>query len=253
MRKNFRDKNYICFTSDLDWAPEPAIEKTLKLFLENEIRPTIFVTHPSDMINEYENKIDLGIHPNFISPSSQGDSIEDIIEYCIKLAPDAKVFRCHRWFSCNDIYDCLLKKGFLYESNLCTSMEIVDPFIQRSGMLCLPVFFEDGAYIIKSEKIDFELVKYNFMQNGLKVINIHPMHYALNTPYFQYTRHIKDRLSRQEWNTMDVGTLTKMAYQGYGIADFINELMEFIKAESVEVITLKNAYDLCTQGDKCSE
>lgn len=79
------------------------------------------------------------------------------------------------------------------------------------------------------------------------------MHYALNTPYFQYTRHIKDRLSRQEWNTMDVGTLTKMAYQGYGIADFINELMEFIKAESVEVITLKNAYDLCTQGDKCSE
>ncbi len=46
-----------------------------------------------------------------------------------------------------------------------------------------PGFFEDGAYIMHSDKIDFNMVKQKFMQNGLKVVNIHPMHFALNTPY----------------------------------------------------------------------
>ena len=50
----FEEENYICFTSDLDWAPEAAIEDTLRLFLENDISPTVFVTHESEVINKYQ-------------------------------------------------------------------------------------------------------------------------------------------------------------------------------------------------------
>lgn len=247
--KRFRERNYLCFTCDLDWAPEIAIEKTLDLFLKNGIRPTVFVTHPSKVIEQYRDRIDIGVHPNFIQPSSQGGDTEEVIAYCMRLAPDAKVFRCHRWFSGNDVCDSMAGKGFLYESNLCTKMEIVDPFIHRSGMLCLPVFFEDGSYIIQSEKIDFDSVKGRFLQNGLKVIDIHPMHFALNTPYFQYTRQIKDRLSRQEWNAMDENTLSRLAYRGCGISDFILDLVEFAKTEKTELITLGQAYEMCMQGE----
>lgn len=93
------------------------------------------MTHPSEIINKNRRNIDIGIHPNFIAPSSQGNSIEEVIDYCVNLAPDTKVFRAHRWFSSNDIYDYLSKKGFVYESNLCTDMEIIDSFIHRSGMI----------------------------------------------------------------------------------------------------------------------
>lgn len=248
-REKFRQENYICFTSDLDWAPEAAIKETLDLYSKNGIHPTIFVTHRSNAINEYRDKIDLGIHPNFIAPSSQGNSIEEIINYCIELVPNAKVFRSHRWFSSNDIYDILTNKGLVYESNLCTDMDIVDPFIQRSGMICFPVFFEDGAYIIHYGKMDFESVKHRFMQNGLKIVNIHPMHYALNTPYFKYTRLIKDKLTRNEWNMMDKDTLSGLKYDGVGIANFIQDLICFVRTQNVRLITLEQAYMLCTEKE----
>ena len=86
-RELFRQDNYICFTSDLDWAPEAAIEETLEFYFQNGIHPTIFVTHPSKVVNKYKNKINLGIHPNFILPSSQGNSMEEIVEYCVNLFP----------------------------------------------------------------------------------------------------------------------------------------------------------------------
>lgn len=248
MRENtkgkFREENYICFTSDLDWAPEAAIRMTLELFRKNRIHPTIFVTHKSMEVERSKNEIDLGIHPNFIQPSSQGESMEEIIDYCVNLVPETKVFRAHRWYSSNDVYDRLLAKGFVYESNLCTGMDLVDPFVQRSGMISFPVFFEDGAYILHSDKIDFGLVKQRFMQNGLKVINIHPMHYALNTPYFQYTRRLKDSLSRQEWNEMDDAMLESLRYQGQGIADFILELIDFAVSGNAKIITLEQAYQM---------
>lgn len=246
-REKFRQENYICFTSDLDWAPEIAIEETLNLFIENKIRPTIFVTHASSAVDKYKEKIDLGIHPNFIQPSSQGSSMDEIISCCMALVPEVKVFRAHRWFASNDVYEQLLGKGITYESNLCTNMDVVEPFIHRSGMISFPVFFEDGAYILHSENIDFESIRNKFMQNGLKVINIHPMHYALNTPYFKYTRQIKDQLSREDWNRMDEDRLESLRYKGKGITDFIHNLIYFTQTSNVKIITLEQAYKLCIE------
>lgn len=249
-RKIFEEENYICFTSDLDWAPEVAIEDTIKLFVENGIRPTIFSTHESDIINKYQDKIDLGVHPNFIQPSSQGNTQTEIIEYCNKIVPDTQVFRCHRWYSSNDIYDALWEKGFRYESNLCTNMDVVAPFLHRSGMICFPVFLEDGAYIYHGYELNFNIVKYKFDQKGLKVINMHPMHYALNTPYFKYTREIKDALSREEWNGMTYERLNELTYKGNGIRNFIQQLISYVKENGMNVITLRQAYDICVTGEK---
>lgn len=247
-RKLFREGNFICFTSDLDWASEAAIRDTLGLFAKNNLKPTIFLTHCSKAVDEMGDKIDVGIHPNFIQPSSQGAELHDVISYCKALAPDAKVFRCHRWYASNDIYDLLARERFQYESNLCTCMDIVAPFLHRSGMVSFPVCFEDGAYIIDHERLAFEDAKKLFQTNGLKVVNIHPMHYALNTPYFRYTREIKDRLSRQEWNGMSEEMLLSLRYQENGIRVFIEDLVQFVKEEKALVISLKEAYEVCQTG-----
>ncbi len=73
------------------------------------------------------------------------------------------------------------------------------------------------------------------------------MHYALNTPYFQYTRQIKDRLTREEWNEMDENMLEDLEFKGHGIRNFILELVEFAEGSNIKIITLKDAYKICMQ------
>ncbi len=239
--------NYISFTTDLDWAPELAVKDTLDMLAANKIRPTVFVTHASTEVKNHSEVIELGIHPNLIMPSSQGESLEEIIDYCCDIVPDTKAFRCHRWYASNDVYKYLWDKGYRYESNLCTNMEVIGPFEHRSGMISFPVFFEDGAHIEHNRELHYSRFKNNFHKEGLKVINIHPMHYALNTPYFSYTRGIKDRLSREEWNGMDQEKLDKLKYDGVGIRDFINDMIEDALCCGAQVVSLLDVYKMCLE------
>lgn len=246
LREKLSKGNYVCFTTDLDWASECAIESELKAFMEANIKPTVFVTHRSNSVEKYRDYIDVGIHPNFIQPSSQGGNEDEIINYCMNIVPEAKSFRSHRWYGSNDIYSKLYKMGIKYESNLCTSLDVIEPFLHRSGMICFPCFLEDGAYIINNSKIDFKDVRCMFQLSGLKVVNIHPMHYALNTPYFSYTRKIKDNLTRQEWNEMTAERLRELEYGGNGIRNFIDEMIEYCSSynSGVTIITLQQAYEM---------
>ncbi|SFQ11704.1 hypothetical protein SAMN04487928_11952 [Butyrivibrio proteoclasticus] len=248
VREKLLKENYISFTTDLDWAPECAIKDTLEMFVGNKIRPTVFITHTSAEVKKFTEAIDVGIHPNLIMPSSQGNNQEEILDFCCGLVSDTKVFRCHRWYASNDVYKYLWNKGYRYESNLCTNMDVVGPFAHRSGMISFPVFFEDGAHIEHNKELQYSHFKDYFRRNGLKVINIHPMHYALNTPYFSYTRGIKDRLSREEWNGMDESRLKELKYDGLGIRDFINDMIEDALSNGAKVISLLDAYKMCLEG-----
>lgn len=241
--------NGFCFTMDVDWASDYIIEETVKCFCEYGIPLTIFNTHNSQYLKsvQTEDWLDVQIHPNFVLPSSQGDDIDSIIDYCFSIQPEAYGFRCHRWFSSNDIYETLLKKGIKYESNICTMMEIVNPFKNRAGILSFPVFFEDGAYIYHKGDFDFETSKSLFAQNGLKVIDFHPMHFMLNTPYFNYMRTIKDNFSREKWNSISDEDLHKLAYNGDGIRSFMESLIEFIQKNKIDVFNMEYIYKHSTK------
>lgn len=247
--KELMNENIICFTMDTDWASDYAIKKTIDFFIENEITLTVFSTNPSKVIREYSDmgKIDVGIHPNFLNGSSQGNTKEEIIEYCMNTVPKTEVFRCHRWYADNDIYNLLYSKGFRYESNLCTRFEIVKPFIHRSGMISFPVFFEDGGFIQFGHDLDFCNTLCLYKQKGIKTVNFHPMHFMLNTPYFQYTRKIKDSVSRESWNSMDGETIEKIKYQGNGITDYMKNMVEFAQKEKLKNFTLKQLYQKITE------
>lgn len=235
----------VCYTSDMDWASEFVISQMLGYFEEQDIHPTIFMTHPSPCIEEYakRGKVDLGIHPNFILPSSQGDSVTNIVDYCLNLLPGAKVFRCHRWYASNDIYDLLYQKGIRYDSNLCTLMEVVAPFRHRSGMISFPTFFEDGAWLYHGLSLKFMDSVALFNQPGLKVINIHPMHFVLNTPYFRYMRDIKDRLPRESWNSLTMQNIQDLKNcDEIGIQDFLHNLIKYYQILGVRQYTLREVY-----------
>ena len=243
-REILEKESYICITSDLDWASDYASRRTFEYFDENGVKVTAFVTNPNKAVDEFahKGKIKLGIHPNFMPDSSQGKSYDEVIDYCLKLVPGAECFRAHRYYDVNDTMDKLTKRGIKYESNVCTLMDIVPPFLHRSKTISFPIFWEDGAFLYYSENFDFDLMEKQLLSPGLKVINIHPMHLMLNTPYFKYTREIKDCLSREEWNRMDEEVIDKLSFKGEGITNYIDKVMHTIQKNNIKTFFLEDIY-----------
>lgn len=237
-------RRIFCFTSDIDWASEYAIKKTAEFFGDFGIAPTMFLTHKSEAADSLvrSGAADAGIHPNFLPGSSQGDSFEEVIDFCLRLLPDAKCYRSHRYFEVNDTMESLARRGVEYASNVCTMLENAAPFVNRSAMVSFPIFMEDGAYLLNGMPLDFAEAKALFDGPGLKVINAHPMHLMINTPHFRYTREIKDRLSREEWNSLDASSIAKLLYGGRGIADLLRDICEYAASSGAEIKTLKELY-----------
>ena len=243
----FKDIDAFSVTMDVDWASDYVIKKAVTFFQGCQIPLTLFFTHMSPYIHHLiqTERVSYGIHPNFIQPSSQGEDKESVIDYCMTHFPQAEAFRAHRWYADNDIYTELYNRGIRYESNLCTMLDVIPPFVHRSGMVSFPAFFEDGAYLYHGLDLNFSSVKSYFEQPGVKVINIHPMHLLVNTPDFQYMRDIKESVSRDVWNSMSDEIIEQVRNKATrGITDFITELADYLVQKNVPRYTLAQLYHM---------
>src|SRR3990167_471137 len=184
------------------------------------------------------------IHPNFLPDSSHGNSFAEVIDYCIKLVPDADGFRCHRYFEVNDIMDDFAKLKFKFVSNHCTQCETnIKPLLHRSGLLSLPIFLEDGGYLLMNPALDFDTLIPRLNTPGLKIINFHPAHMAFNTPHFQYTRKIKDSMSREAWNNISKSEIKKAEEKGTGIRKIIQKIIDFAFNNNHKIFSMHDIYE----------
>ncbi|MFW9872775.1 MAG: hypothetical protein ACFFG0_06690 [Candidatus Thorarchaeota archaeon] len=219
--------NSLVVTIDLDWAPEPAIEETLDFLKSKNIFPTVFVTHRSPRVEASMDEIEVGLHPYFGKNSSHGTTILDVVKHVTDFPYNIPAFRCHRFGVCNLSKQALKEKGMMISSNVCTDLEVVSPFKDRFGLLEVPIFLEDGGYLWRQHLLEInQNLKNTMLGEGIKVIIIHPMHFAINTPNFAYMYNIKRSMSREKWKCMTKTTLDKLRWKGIGIRNFIIELLE---------------------------
>ena len=247
MKNIWEEEPVVCFTSDIDWASEDMIKKTFQLLGLKSLKITIFNTHQSSELKTklINKEIDMLIHPNFLPNSSHGNSFEEIIENCLKFCPEAKGFRSHRYFEVNDIFEIFNKYGFKYFSNFCTRCEnYLRPNLHRSGLLSIPIFFEDGGFLLMDPTLNFNNFLENFSKPGLKVINFHPAHICFNTPDFQYTRKIKDSVSRKEWNNLSAENLKRIEYDKFGIRNFIENMIEYTQKKNMKLVSLEEIFKI---------
>lgn len=88
----------LAITLDIDWAPDFMIEDVARLLINKRVRATWFVTHATpalDLLRQYPELFELGIHPNFKEGSSHGKSMPEIVQHCLTLVPDAVSARSH--------------------------------------------------------------------------------------------------------------------------------------------------------------
>ena len=242
----WEEEPVFCFTSDIDWSSESIIKYSHDILSGDDLKLTYFITHSSPFLNELNasNKIDLLIHPNFLPNSSHGDSFKEVIDYCMNLVPNADGFRSHRYFEVNDIMDDFVKRGFRFVSNHCTRCETnIKPLKHRSGLLSIPIFLEDGGYLIMDPTLNFDNLIPRLKSPGLKVINFHPAHMAFNTPNFAYTRSIKDSFSREIWGNLGLSQLQKLENrEQLGVRKTIQQIIEFASSNDYKVLSMREIY-----------
>jgi hypothetical protein len=216
----------LAVTVDIDWACEAAIAQTLDWMQKQGIRVTIFSTHHSARVEAALSTDEVGLHPFFDVASSHGRTIAEVVEHVRHLPHNLAAFRCHRYATSNEAQLAMYESGMRLSSNVCTDLAIVPPFRTRVGLLECPIFLEDGGYLLQKHPLYIEDgLSGLIMAAGLKVLTIHPMHFALNTPEFNFMVKIKRSASREDWMAMTASHLKRLQWGGRGIRDLIVDVL----------------------------
>jgi len=239
-------KPIFCFTSDMDWASEAALNIQQAIYDEFAVTPTYFVTHRSGLIEKLraENRIELGIHPNFLPNSSHGNSFEEVIDTVLKLVPDAKAFRAHRCFDVAIVTDMLFGRGILYDSNLITKLQPgLAPILHESGMVRFPCFYEDGIHFKWKLSWDFAAYRGLFDSPGLKIISAHPMITAMNVTTADCWAALKRKFPPARWIKMTEEELEQNRCAGPGPAEFLKNIIRHALDRDYPILTLDELYN----------
>ena len=170
-------------TFDIDWAPDYIINDISDRLKKLKIKSTWFVTHDSPAIQKLKKNslIELGIHPNFFSNSTQGKNIDEILRNLKKIVPNAKSIRTHGLLQSSEILLKFQKYGIKNDVSILLENQ---PFlgIHYSKYLKIkrfPYYWEDDVEI--KNKIDFNDSEKHMYIQGLKIFNFHPIHIFLNS------------------------------------------------------------------------
>jgi Polysaccharide deacetylase len=231
-----------CFTTDIEWAPEWAIREMLSFFRERGLPLTPFLTHSSAAVTEHYDRPGMrrrtGVHPNFLANSSHGKTREEVIDTMFKLWPQAVSFRAHWFYEDSGTTLALKQRGVLYDSNLCLFLQpSCVPLLHNSGLVRFPVFWEDDVHFTKGLPFQFAPFREHFETPGLKVINLHPLIFALNIPtpeFYAAHKHMN--------RSPDPEAGKKARFAGAGARTFLEEVADHVQRTKAVAMYLDDLY-----------
>lgn len=231
------DTPLFVLTSDIDWASDDCISELTDFASGLGIRPTLFATHESALITRLgaDDAAEIGVHPNFMTGSSHGGDVNAVADHVMALVPGAKSFRSHGFMDSTPIARALRDRGIEQDTNLALFLqEDITPLRHATGLMRLPVFWEDDFHF-NWEGTDWNVDSYyaHFLKPGLKVINVHPIHFALNTPSEEFYRGLG--ASASELSSADI---ERLRHRGDGTRTFVTELLTRLRKDGFEFRTL---------------
>lgn len=221
------EKNYV-LTFDVDWAPDCAILECLELVESAGFKATFFTTHSTPLNHQIiERGHNLGIHPNFLPGSTQGENVEAIISECLSYAPHAWSMRTHALVQSSP----LLFEVFSKFPQLTLDVSL---FMHRSRHAHKGEWELDGIY--------FERILYNweddaefsaFIENAipelffgeLTIFDFHPIHILLNSTNGTEYRKLKSHQPHTPLNLLDPDIFKQYANHGIGTRTYLEEIL----------------------------
>jgi SAM-dependent methyltransferase len=215
------------------------------------IRPTLFATHRSEFIQhcEEDELAQIGVHPNFLPNSTHGTSYQEVIHHITRLFPNSNVFRSHSFFDNSHVSKAFWDLGYRYDSNLCLYLQAdIQPLHHSTGLIRMPVFWEDDVHWHRSRE-DWKLENYveAFLSPGLKIINVHPIHMALNTPSVEFYQSVPKRPG--DLRQVDIAELRN---SGPGTRSFLESLLKTLTAQGHRFYTLAELFSMFSSDQEAS-
>ena len=230
-------KTKIAITLDVEWASDEIIDYISSIFLKNNIKSTWLVTHPSESMKRILKNSELfeaGIHPNFMSNTTQGKNMDEIMSYLLKICPQAKIMRTHCLYQSTHIFDAILEKfpSIKIDVSLflpyCRNIEqhklyVCSCYPQRY-MVRIPYVWEDDLEL-RSPNPAFKFNENKFSGSGLKILNFHPLYIALNSnSWDSYLNFKKNYTSR--FQEISLKEVFKYRQNREGIENFLIDLLQ---------------------------
>lgn len=239
-----QNNSYI--TLDIDWAPDFVIDYVADLFIANNVKATWFVTHKSkavDRLRDYPHLFELGIHPNFLPNSSHGNTVDEVLDFCMNLVPEAVSMRTHALVQSTLILSKAIQKTPVkYDVSLFLAyhphLQSVDFFWGANGKYLkrLPYNWED----------DFEMEHPNANWHGKNILNVqgikvydfHPIHIYLNSSKFETYLKLKEK--HPDINSVPREEILPFIENGEGTLSFLKLL--FDKKKEIKFLTINEYF-----------
>jgi len=158
------------------------------------------------------------------------------------LYPRATAFRSHGFIDSTQISREFARTGMLYDSNLCLYMQDgLVPLLHNSGMVRFPVFWEDDVHFLQDEfSWEVDPTLHRFLAPGLKILNFHPIHVALNTPSESFYASVKGRI--HDVDAVGAAGIEELRFRGKGTRTFLVELLGRLRSMSIRFYTLADVH-----------
>ncbi len=222
-------------TFDIDWVPQFIVEDIIRRLRNYGLKATFFCTSPLDF--KGTDNIELAIHPNFMSDSTQGDSEDEILKNLKDTYPEACGVRTHRLFWYSGLVEKIKNNGIVYDNSLFLPFhERLQP-VDYFGIRRIPFWWSDNLHLINNYALD-RVDLPNMQVNGLKVLNFHPIHIFLNTcDVMEFKKSI---INLQPLENQKLYMFEKYVNRGIGMASFFDLMCRHIKRLQPETVRLKD-------------
>jgi len=222
------DEPVIVFSLDVDDVSDEILEWALKLFRDNCLPVTVFATHKTAVLENPGDDVEIGIHPDFF----RNDDHEQVIKDLLLMYPDARGVRSHGLFEYSNLMNVYRKHNLVWDSSqLLYQCTHIKPYLHPSGLIRLPIFWEDDDYFTCNP--DWKIESLGLDKPGVKCFDFHPIHLRLNTHSPEQYAYVKDRdftkesIREAEYNVPDKGILL-----------FFRRVCDYVHKHDPDVVTV---------------
>lgn len=242
-------------TLDVDWAPDFVLDEVASIFRTKGVKSTWFFTHASPVVENLRNEkrlFEIGIHPNFLNGSTQGETPEEIMSYLLRVVPEAISMRTHSLVWSSRVLETILEKtNVRVDASLFTpGASFLRPFQQwfkGKYLVRIPTVWSDDYQWQTPEPCwDMHVLA---KIEGLKVICFHPIHIYLNSASGQEYENAKTAMGNlKELRPEDA---EQYIHAGQGTRTFLLNVLDYLSNES-ESYCVRDIYHLwqCQEGQE---
>lgn len=220
-------------TLDIDWISDCVIQDVAQLLLERRVKATWFVTHASpvlDLLRKHADLFELGIHPNFKEGSSHGRTMEEVVDHCLRLVPEAVSARSHGLIQSDYLWRHYVQATPIrYECSTFVGRVPQAYAIQfhwtGDSLLRLPYVYQDNLEMSEPNPI-WETELFLKDKQCLQIFNFHPGNVYFNLTSMNISGRFKETLKSMREHPEEQGQSFRQV--GVGTRTMFISLLEYL-------------------------